>query len=71
MKYAPLFLCLLLCACASPSVSVCPKIRTYTRTEQLNQAAAEDFLPANSPLIDPLLEWASLRAQLKACNTGS
>jgi len=61
------FLFLLLTGCAS-NACVCPQIRNYTTTEQYNQAAAEDFLPPNSPLNDPLLEWARLRAQLKACN---
>ena len=62
-----LFFCLLLVGCASQT-SVCPAIRNYSRTEQLNQAATEATLPPDSPLIQPLLEWAKLRAQLKACN---
>ncbi len=69
MKTVSLFLCFILAACASDPqvIYVCPKLKTYTPQEQLNQAAAEDFLPPNSPLVDPLLEWASLRNQLKVC----
>lgn len=60
---------LLLTGCASNS-GVCPQIRTYSQTEQLNQAATEATLPADSPLVQPLLEWAKLRQELRACNTG-
>lgn len=67
MKYTSLFLCFFLSVCASTS-SVCPQIRTYSQKEQLNQAAAEDMLPPGSALESPLLEWARLRSELKACN---
>lgn len=70
MRLAALFFVLVFAGCAT-NTSICPKIRNYTQQEQLNQAAAEDFLPPNSPLVQPLLEWASLRAQLKACNSKS
>lgn len=62
-----IFALLLLTGCAS-NACVCPTIRDYSRIEQLNQAATEATLPPDSPLIQPLLEWASLRAQLKVCN---
>jgi hypothetical protein len=73
-RYIAFFLCLIslvnltACATSAPPASVCPKIKTYSPQEQLNQAAAEDLLPKNSPLAEPLLEWSSLRNQLKACN---
>lgn len=69
MKNVSLFLCLILAACASDprTIYVCPKLKTYTQSEQLNQAAAEDMLPVNSPLDEPLLEWAQLRSELKVC----
>lgn len=69
MKYASLILCFLSISCSSlTSVSVCPKISSYSNIEQLNQAAAEDMLPVSSALNDPLLEWARLRNELRACN---
>ena len=67
MKLVPLFLCLLLCACASPIGVGCLKLKTYTPDEQRAQANAEEALPQDSPLIEPLLEWENLRHQTKAC----
>ena len=69
MRYTVLLL--LLASCADPSVcgpAICAKVRHYTPEQQLNQAAAEDFIRDDSPLVEPLLEWAALRAELKACN---
>jgi hypothetical protein len=67
MRLAPLFLCLLVCACASPSAVGCLKLKTYTPQEQNAQANAEEALPQDSPLVEPLLEWANLRNQTRAC----
>jgi hypothetical protein len=67
MKYVPLFFCLVLANCAT-NTNVCPQIRNYSLIEQQKQADAEMLLSRDSPLIDPLLEWEKLRAQLKICN---
>ena len=67
MTYSRFFLFLLLTSCAT-NEGVCPQIRTYTKKEQLQQIIAEEKLPDNSPLVNPLLEWHKLRSELKACN---
>ena len=64
------FALLFLTGCASSGACVCPQIQQYSRVEQLNQAATEATLPSDSPLVQPLLEWAKLRQELKACNGG-
>lgn len=58
---------LLLTGCASSGNCGCPQLRDYSRIEQLNQADTEAALPPDSPLVQPLLEWAKLRSELKGC----
>ena len=56
---------LLLQGCATSSA--CPSIHNWSAVQQDQIAAQIDVLPENSPLIPALDEWASLRAQAKAC----
>ena len=71
MKTYALFFCLILTGCAGfaqQTASVCPPIRNYTALEQDRIAAAMDMLPSDSALEQPLLEWESLRLQLRTCH---
>jgi hypothetical protein len=65
----------LLCAvlavagCTHPVVTSCPAIRAYTPAEEDALANALDALPDNSPIVEPMLEWAKLRGELASCQS--
>ncbi|KAA5602810.1 hypothetical protein F1188_20240 [Roseospira marina] len=60
-----------LAACATagsePAV-VCPPLMAYDRATLAAAADAVDALPADSPLIPLLADYAQVRAQIRACH---
>lgn len=61
---------LLLAACKPapvPVISDCPVIASYSKAQQMEMVAEIGMLPPKAVLHKALIEWASLRAQLKKC----
>jgi hypothetical protein len=65
------FLGLLLSACASEPaaqpVPICPPVKIYAKAQESALANAIAALPADSPLIGAMLDYARLRAAARAC----
>lgn len=65
-----LFAALSLSSCESNIANGCPSLRQWTPAQEDEIAANLSTLPPNSSLIAMGIEWANLRAQIKACNNG-
>lgn len=65
-------LCLTLTACTTtqppaPTIKVCPAIKTYSLAEQQAVSTELKALPKGDPLASWIVDYASLRAQVRAC----
>ena len=69
MRWVVLLALIALAGCTNPVVTSCPAIRSYTPVEEDALANAFNALPDNSPLIQPMLEWAKLRGELASCQS--
>lgn len=67
MKYAVIALMGLLCSCANNTTVACPAVHEWSSSEQLEILAEERTLAANSILIPVLMDYARLRAEVRAC----
>jgi len=55
---------------AAPEVVVkvvCPPLKTYSAEQQKALGAAVAALPADSPLVSAIVDYAALRAAVRAC----
>jgi len=70
----PVIALALLTGCATarsdPAV-VCPPLIAYDPATQARAAEAVEALPADSPLIPLLADYAQVRAQIRACRAGA
>lgn len=56
-----------LAACTSVPVAVCPSVREWTPGQQAEAAEEILALPPGSILVEMMIDYAELRAKLRAC----
>jgi hypothetical protein len=54
----------------SGGIHACPPVVEYSSEFQARAAAEVEMLPADSPLIDMLSDYAVMRGQARACQVG-
>ena len=63
-------LALLLGGCAATTTTVCPSLVSYTETEQNRLAGELDAAPADAVWPDMIIDYVSLRDQIRAACPG-